>query len=466
MLDKLLSTMKRVFRSSLFWVLIICGCVQFFVYRTYTEPHVNADSYSYFRSDYDKSYRTPVYPYLIKAVRVISGNERCYYNVVIIQEVIYFVSIIFFYLAIKKITKKRAIIVAASLLYGCMPSLFCWSQSVLTESLTISVTTVIAYLTISYFVKPNAIYAILIAALSYFVIMLKPAMIFLLPIFLVFWVIKLFANKEKKERIRHGLGLASCLLAIALLVGYCFSIKERFGFFGVSWVSNHNKMWLLTESGLYAKSQDREKVELMESGELWHGYFLLVNRYGMDETMKYWSETVKQNLPEYLSFLAKKAISYSKETIHTVYSTGYLGKINDVPDEKAVLLTGVSGIMLPISCGMMYVILIFDIVYLIYLLIKRKTMDWMVAFTTAFVFCNFFLSMFMAPFEFQRLFSVSVPFLIIMLAHYANKIVCRGKDLAFEERIFPAKTLNKKQLLLIGSLSYNSICNLKKHKNK
>ncbi|MDO4729787.1 MAG: glycosyltransferase family 39 protein [Candidatus Saccharibacteria bacterium] len=413
---------------------------------------MTTDSYSYDKIDYDKSFRTPAYPTFIKIMRKISGEESYLKNVIRVQKVAYFVSVIFFYLAIEKITKKRAIPIIASLLYGCLPSLFCWNLFILTESFAIVFTVLIAYLTISYLVKPNAVFAIAISILSFLAIMLRPAMIFLLPIFLVFWIIKTLVTKEKTIKTKHKYGLISCILAIALVIGYCFSIQNRFGFFGVSFVSDLNKTWMMVDSGVYANFPDAEKIKIIESHANFDSYFVLTEKYGHEETMRFVNETITQNKRGYAKYLAEKVVHNSDKTIHAIYAAKLFEEID---------LATFSGMMLPINFGIVYLVLLVGFIYIFYSLLRYRVIDWMITFALAFIFSNLFLSIFMAPNELQRLFIVSIPLIIVLASYWVSRFVFKVKG--FEEQILSRKP-DKRLSLLIWTLDHDEICKVMKKK--
>ena len=433
MANLVVGKIKAIIKSPLFWVLLVCGLWEIFYYsHTFSVMYPDSASYD---STYSGSitrgiidpFRVPIYPIFIKIVKFFFGNGDVLSKVVVAQCILFFVSIILFYAAIKKVTNKKWLTVVLSLLYGCLPHIINWNMLMLTESISTIETVGILYLTVSFLKKAKAKTAIAISVLTLITVLTRPAMIFLLPIYLLFWIIKIVITK-KSDRKEYYVGFCASVISILAIIGYCFGLFVQHGAFGLSYVSAMNKTWMVALSGVEMDTSMPEMLEIAKNESPENVYRALRKQYSDDEIDRFVSKTIKKNKNEYMMFLANKFASTSNISFGDVYTEDnkedIVGAINDVSF---------------LNFGTVYAIVACGIVSILYSLFRRKTIDWVIAFLIGFIFCNVFLSVFMAPFETARLCVVSIPVLLLLAAYWVNVFVYKDKKLRLEEDILSKK---------------------------
>lgn len=166
---KVNNIMKRIIefaKQPLIYIVLICVILQFFMYSTVSESIMTPDSHTYaelyqrniFKGEVDSS-RTPVYPYFIKIVKMIGGEENLANNVALAQKILFIGTLILFYYCVCCLTKNKIIIVIITLVFGISPYIVLWNVLILTEALSLFEITLLTLLTLNYLKKPNSIIA-------------------------------------------------------------------------------------------------------------------------------------------------------------------------------------------------------------------------------------------------------------------------------------------------------------------
>lgn len=153
-----------ILKEPIIYILAICVIFQIIIYGTVPKHSVANDSESYinfFQNEGQKSKfsRTPVYPCFIEFIRRIVGEENLLDNVAFAQKILFLVTLVLFYGCLKKVTKNKKIITLFTLIFGITPYINLWNVMILTEALAIFEMVVLAFLTLKYLEKPNAIVA-------------------------------------------------------------------------------------------------------------------------------------------------------------------------------------------------------------------------------------------------------------------------------------------------------------------
>ena len=149
-------------KQPIIYILIFCIGIQILIYKTIPDAVVMYDTTSYtteyngdiFKGEVDKA-RTLVYPYLIKIIGAIGGQENLYSNIVIFQKLLFVITIILFYACLKKVTKNRIIICVLTIIFGICPYIIFWNVLILTEALSLFEIVLLSLITLTYLNKPN-----------------------------------------------------------------------------------------------------------------------------------------------------------------------------------------------------------------------------------------------------------------------------------------------------------------------
>ena len=118
------------------------------------------------------------------------------------------------------------------------------------------------------------------------------------------------------------------------------------------------------------------------------------------------------------------------ENIGVTYDKG-----NNSNEGSMYNFESLNGLILPITFGLVYVILLASIIYLIWYLIKYKKINWICAFFTSMIFANIFTLIVGAPFEEQRLFFPSVCLVLLYLGMIVDKIKLKKEILLNEKNV-------------------------------
>lgn len=458
MKNKIINVLKKIVHSPLFYALIISTLFQKFFYNFFEKYTIYPDTSSYIKASAKNIFlgevhkaRTPIFPYFCKLVSIIGGKNHLYTNVVLVQKILFFVSIIFFYLTIKKLTKNKIINFIGTLIYSSTPFLFMWNTVILTESISIFEAVILFYLTVSYIKKESKISASLIGVQLLIMIMTRPANIYLVAPYLLFWFLKLFGDKTKEERKIVFYGLGSTVVAIICILLYCNQIRLQYGEFGLSAVKNTNSIITLIDSRLYYYGEDEKIIKdidkIIKPGDestIWKAYYSIAKKYKSKKLDEFNKRSIRNAKKKYVNYIAEKVLTVGQNNIGTIYSMREKNK----PKRN---LENLSIMLFPISFDLLFVILSISFIYLIYYLIKGKAIEWTVAALFSIIAGNVFISIIAAPYETQRLCVISIPATILLIA-YLISIICKTNISDYSKQ--NKKRRKKKNLSNIGELIY------------
>lgn len=415
----------NLMKSPLIYILLFCGIVQNKIYTFTSGYSVFSDTKSYM--NYSENIfigevspnRTPVYPYFIKIVRKLFGEENIYNNIVFIQYIIFFISIILFYLTMKKICKNNFLGSIATISYGISPYIFLWNNTILTESLAISAVILLSYLTISYLKKPNKFFPIFIGIYIFGLIMLRPAFIYLAAIYIFFWCVRYFTNKsEKKNNISGIISMFTCVILILI---YCLFVKLQHGNFEITNVSTINKIVSILNSGTYNSGDNTDIIQIIDNEfktgfsaeEVWPCAHKIMDSFDKEEIDEYCSSVYKNNTKAYIFYKLQNIIELGNSNIGIRYAQYK----SEYPSDKYKLLNLYEELTLPVKFIHIYIITFISSILLIIYLCKNKKIIWVLAFLLVMIIGNLFTIIVGSPGEYQRLFLVSTPITIILLTY-------------------------------------------------
>lgn len=150
-------------KQPLIYLLIVIVFIQLKIYNDVPKYHIMTDTKSYeiaynenniLKGELNES-RTPVYPYIIKTIKYIGGEENAYINIANFQKILFIVTVILFYYSVQIITKNNIIKIIATLIFGICPYIILWNVNILTESVSIFEMVLLAFLTLKYLKSPK-----------------------------------------------------------------------------------------------------------------------------------------------------------------------------------------------------------------------------------------------------------------------------------------------------------------------
>ncbi len=409
----------NLFKEHIIFIVIFCILCQVIIYSTVNQYTLAGDSNTYLEFDENilngevDEERTPVYPYFIKIIKLISGQENYIRNVVIVQEILFIITIILFYYSIKQITNNTLILSIFTIIFGICPNIILWNTVILTESLAMLEMALLIFFTLKYIKKSNNILAGLIVGLIFIMIMTRPSYIYLLPIYILFWLLRFIFNKNELKN--NLTGIISCIICVALILGYCWLMKINHNVFSVSGISYVNNFITALDNKSYKFADNKEMVEAIDKAfeeenntqNVWTIWRKIKNNYTEEEKKDFASSAIK-NDPNYNKYLINKVFYVSTLNIGTTYV--------DIENSNFGY-KDIGHILLPINFAVIYVMIIVSVIYLVYNLIKNKKINWYVAFFSVLIASNIFALIVKAPFEQERLFLCSVESVLLLIIY-------------------------------------------------
>ena len=250
-------------------------------------------------------FRTPVYPFLISFFRMFLG-EWFSTGIITLQVLMFILSVYCFSLLCSYFLKNHLVYNITVALYAFHPTMLMWQKLILTESLSISVMVIFIYLLVKYIHDNNYSSIILSQLFLIFLLFLRPAFVYLIPLNLIFWGYWM----AKKNFIRSLVGMLGALVVAAFFGYYCYSLEKQYGIWGTSNVSDVNQYWILSEAGLIdlnaiPNEQMKIDVERFQKVILYRSdhiilFDILQRRYGLSACHDMVVNSIKNNLGAYI----------------------------------------------------------------------------------------------------------------------------------------------------------------------
>ena len=458
--NKILDILKTILKSPLTYILFISFFIQYAVYRKYETYTFTGDTLSYLSDLYKDNiflgkvnlFRTPVYPYFCKFFELFSSKNNLYINIVLGQKVLFFIGIILFYLTIKKIFNKKIPSFIITMFYAINPYLFLWNTVLLTEAITIFQITFLLYLTISFIKDPKKSSAIGIGMLLLLLVMTRPANIYLIALYLIFWILKYILEKKSKAITYIKTGFISIIVTIIVILLYCNQMRIQYGNFGLTSVSNTNSTLTLIYSGLYTYSDRKDFVKDIDKFYIpndafvpWDALDYLSTRYRVKEFDEFISSTKKNAGINYYLYLVRKTLSCGADSLGVIYS---------VPKDGSNIyqFNILAYDFFPVSFSLVYYFLIGAFVYLLFYLVKKKEIEWITAALFSIIAGNIFVSLVGAPFEWQRLSVISIPAIIILIPYLVSEVFIMTNEKQKKKKATNKKKKGKSSNILKDNL--------------
>lgn len=411
--------------GDLVWILAITAIFRLFYYFL-VENTEFFDSISYLNYNANiflgevNDLRTPLYPYFIKLIRLF-GEQNLIQNIVIAQSIISFFTVILFYNITSSILKNRVTICIATLIYGISPSIINWDKCILTESLSISAIVIFISLILSYLHKPTHFKANLFTLYIFIMIMLRPSFIILLPITMLFWLLRLlFYRADWKKCIS---GFAASLVCILLIMGYSNLNFKSNGSKSISVVSNNNFLDIIIKNNMYLNGNDPAvsetiAIKLAEQNGTWD-YDLLLELYA-----QFSHEKMSKFI---MSCFINQPVTYIKRTFNTVINlknskiSAFYAKRKD--GYKGFLINMISP-LISIPFMAIYLLLIFDFFYIMMRWLKFKNIPWFKTILWFIVIAQLAITFLGAQDEYQRLIVLALPLILLVAFTYIDILFC------------------------------------------
>lgn len=217
------------------------------------------DAWERFEAGFPDVDRTPVYPAFLAFCRFVAGKGHMLTLAVVLQNAISWISLWFFYKIAIRATGSERVAFYLSVIIAILPAFAMWHCHVLTESLAVSGSIFFVYSFLSFYDGKPLWHALGVFFWLMFLIFLRPAFIYLLPVTGV--ALLLMAWQKKQLWRRTALGLGAVIVTTAAILMYMVAYKQHYGVFAVSKVSLYNNFFNMRKDGLLEPAKT-DNVEL------------------------------------------------------------------------------------------------------------------------------------------------------------------------------------------------------------
>lgn len=283
------------------------------------------DTYSYFAAAENimkgkpDLLRTPFYPLFLHLCETISKENGRQISA-IIQIVVFYISIYFFYRLIEQFTSSSIMAGFGTVCYGCMTSVISFNVILLTESFSVSGTVIFTYFLIKFFKDWKYGRLTFCIILSFFMIMLRPSALYLFIVDIAAFVA--LAVKITRKHIQHFkrylIPFGFYIAGIAFLLFY-ISLNARYNHYnGLSYVSEMNKFYDIVQADIWQDNSDTVITDSItakldnNSGLLGSAIQTEAEFRDMENApsrIKHFNdEAIKKHRTEYIYYLLKKAL--------------------------------------------------------------------------------------------------------------------------------------------------------------
>lgn len=307
-------------------VLILVGLFRILYYAAFASDFLFPDSETYLQYSGDllkgepDPIRTPVYPYFIKFLQSIYPNSLLI--IITVQIIISLFSIYVFYKIVDTLFTNKYLIAGSTTIYGIFLPIVYYDKLILTESLSIAFATVFLYALIRFTKRPSYSLSVLISFGVLFLIMLRPSFLYLLPIFILFWALRVLFIKQYKEI--SYVGLIGICFVLFSLYSYARLNESKNQYFGITTISNSNFLNILLENKMFYDGNDSTITNNIIALSKSHNNSYIQNEinetYTPDRVSAFIKVNIKKHPVKYLSSCFERFVSNKDSSIFSNYA--------------------------------------------------------------------------------------------------------------------------------------------------
>ncbi len=387
---------EYILKNKMFFVIISALIIYRLIISTILKSYtLTADSYEYinyswsalFEFKIDVSGRNPVYPAfidIIEAITAIFGVDYLIF-IPIAQHIISLISIFYLYEMLVILTKNKKVACFISLIFGMDSQIITWHNSILTESLSISLTVILLYLLAKYLQTPNLKTANQTIFLALIMTFLKSTFVVFSLGIPCFFIIRMFTNKEETAILKKV--FISCGLSFLAIGVYLLLFNNTFGYYSLSNAMPRQNVVISIENEYYKNSSDEEFIKIIDENleeglDVWANTAEILQTYGLFESNRLAKETFNYDLTGFI----KDRLNLLFGQADAIFSLSYFWY--NTQDEIALnydintynaynyLYKFMSMLLSPFTAVYALILSIYEFIYSIYILIKKKDIPW------------------------------------------------------------------------------------------
>lgn len=395
-------------------LIIICGV------EWYDDTPSYLDAWESISNSNIDIWRTPTYPIIIGILKYIFGYQHYLLCITIIQHLTFLISIYYFHEVIVKLTRAHTIAIYLTAFYAIYPSFATWNCYILTESFTIYGMIFLLYCAFNAYMENSSTYIVGFAFWTIFLIFLRPSQVYILPVFLVGWLLLYVNNKKRTKVIIEG--IISVCLSSFLLLYYCQCFKYQYGIFAPSGIGVVNKYYMARMDAIlkpeYTNNESlkiyftkllRKNGQSFSNGtchDLYVETFGIIHMYGLKEISELVSEADKNDYTIYLKRFLQRLYKASNDRLFV----SYLPKWKIITDFFCV------------SMKIIYLLLIVYSAFIVFRINKTTQIPWFSITLFMLGFCHLFLIIATCQNSWDRLILPAAPVYIIMIGQLFSTI--------------------------------------------
>ena len=364
------------------------------------DTYTYIDAWSSLLEGHIDKWRTPVYPIFLGVMKTICGNHYLYY-VVAIQHFVFLLSIKYFYLLLQNVITNNKLSFSLTLFYALYPCVATYNCCIMTETFAVAGSIFLLYSIFKLYKTSNYYFGIYMFLWLFFLIFLRPAVVYLLPVIIVGWCI--VAIKRKSFGDRSVLcGITGSVVVSILLTVYLFMFKSNYGVFTPSGIGLINQYTVAKAANVIDLNKTGEELGFYQEAEKY------INLMGMEAFSDSLNQSISQNKGKYISRIFLNVRKAAEDNLfEPSWPTGIIGVVSNLMGIKLKIIY--------------FVFLIYAIILLRWMNRQKEF-----AFFSCLLFMigvsNFILIIMGSPGEYGRLSLPAIPTYIIMIGQLLNMI--------------------------------------------
>lgn len=385
--------------------------VLLFVYQV----QFSGDSQSYisaweiFKNGSIDMWRTPVYPFFLGVLNTLFGDAHYLLIAVIIQHIVFLISVRYLYLLAKDVIKSEIIpffLTAFYALYPCVQTYNCFVQ---TETFAVVGTIFFLFSAFRLYKDEKKKHGIATFFWLLFLVFLRPSSIYLIPIMILFWSWVYIKNRIIVNP-SLWFGFVGCILVGIVLSVYVVGFKRSYGLLTPSGIGIINKYCIarqaciiepMVSSDVYRENNfkgcvfDHEVAKTMP--EVFYESECAISEFGLKEFSDYVSNSISQNK---FSYIKRLFVNVQRSSADRLLGTA-------LPESTRWDV---------ITVNLSFLFLLF-IIYIILLIksIKRKRIPCFSMLICIIALSHMFVIFFASPDDYSRLTIPVYPIFLIMI---------------------------------------------------
>ena len=247
---KLNNDLKIIYAIALFEaIVLILGPGPKFLADCDTPSYL--DAWDSFTNGTIDLFRTPVYPVFLGILKNVFGQPLYMWVAIIIQHLIFLLSIGVLYKLIRLFTNSSRIAFWITLFYCSYPGYTFTNNWGLITSFAISGCVFIIYLTVLLCKQPTIWRGGGFTLMLLYLLFLRPGLVYFLPVFFLLWTLYLLKN------IRVGIiGLTGVVIATLAVLCYMKAFERQHGLFTFTGITVRNQFMIARDAGFLDSSSD------------------------------------------------------------------------------------------------------------------------------------------------------------------------------------------------------------------